>query len=312
MLQTEENYMKIAVISTGVKFLPERFANILASAGYDTKFYPLDRRMGYSYVDWNSIDVAWGIGFFFECDQLYDALKSKNPKIRIVNCWVGTDLLNTVSFVRARPKCKKCVLKSIDVHVVDDVSFVKELKDWFGVEGAHFVPSIPDPMPLRPLPKEFAVGCYIPPHRKDFYGYPIIVEVARQMPDVPFYIFALDNTDKEKTPPPLPNVHFIGFVQGDERLDWYSRCSANITIPMHGGVSLTLIEFMQMGRRCISNKELPYVYHVEESEMPSGVIEKLKEIMKFREPDLDANKYYREEYSPKKVLEHIKPVLEAL
>jgi hypothetical protein len=312
MLQVEGKEMRIAVISAGVRFLPERFANILASAGYDAKFYPLDRRTGYAYVDWSSVDVAWGIGFFFECDQLYDALKSKYPHIKIVNTWVGTDLLNTLSFVRARPKCKKCLLKSIDVHVVDDVGFAKELKDWLGVESVYFVPSIPDPMPLRPLPTEFAVGVYIPPHRKDFYGYPIIVEAAKQLFDVPFYIFAWNNTDKEKTPPPLPNVHFIGFVEGDEKLDWFGRCSANITIPMHGGVSLTLIEFMQMGRRCVSNKKLPYAYYVEETEMPNGIVERLKEIMKFKEPDEEASKHYREEYSPKKVVEHVKPVLEAL
>jgi hypothetical protein len=39
--------LRIAVISAGVAFLPERFARILSSGGYDAKYYPLDPKMGY-------------------------------------------------------------------------------------------------------------------------------------------------------------------------------------------------------------------------------------------------------------------------
>lgn len=304
--------MRIAVISLGVVLWPERLARILASNGYEAKYYPVDRNLGLSYVDWGKIDVCLNVGFFFHPDQFFDFLKAKYPNIRIVNYWVGTDILNFREFVRFRPKCKECMLRSIDVHLADDVEFVKELKDWFGLE-AYFVPSVPDPMPLMPLPSRFAVACYIPPHRKDFYGYPIIVEVAGNLPEVPFYIFALDNTDRDHTKPPLPNIHFVGYVQGEEKLKWFSSCSAHISIPVHGGVSLTLIEFMQMGRRCISNKKIPYVYYVEEKpDIAQSIVDKLTEIMKFKEPDCEASKYYTNEYSPKKVLDHIKPVLSRL
>lgn len=304
--------VKIAVISAGVKFVPETFTHILKSAGYDVAFYPLDRKKGYGYIDWKSIDVVYNVGFFFNVDVLFDALKAKYPHLKIVNWWVGVDILNAASFIRARPKCRRCIFRSIDVHVVDCVDFIKELKDGLNIKKSWYVPSIPEPMPLTRLPNDFAAAVYMPPHRKAFYGYPIIIETARQLPDVPFYFFSLFNYDRDKTVPPMPNVHFVGFVQGEDKFDWWSKCSACLTIPIHGGVSLTMIEFLQMGRRAVCNKKLPHVYYVKEPLNPNMIVEKLKEIMKFKEPDEEASKFYHEEYSYDKVIEKVKPVLESL
>jgi hypothetical protein len=301
--------LRIAVISAGVAFLPERFARILSSGGYDAKFYPLDPNVGYSYVDWGSVDLVWNVGFFFGPDQLFDVIKERNPGIRIVNWWVGSDILQFYNYVRARPKCRGCMLKSIDAHVVDAPEFIEEVKG-FGVE-ASYVPSIPDPMPLTPLPMEFSVALYIPSYRPEFYGYEILVEAARQLPDVPFYAFPSINGWGKLTPP-LSNIHFMPFVQGEGKLAAFSKCSSFISIPVHGGRSLMAIEFLQMGRRVIMNKPMPHVYYVEEPVDPDKIVAYLKEIMKFKEPDEEASRYYHKEYSPEKVLLHVKPVLEAL
>lgn len=304
--------MKIAVTSLGVKGPPETFTRILREGGYDADFYPYKRGQGYSNIPLDSINIFWHIGAFFNFDILFDRIKEQNPKIRIVLQWVGTDILNVSNFLRARPKCRKCLLEKIDVHVVDCIDFAKELKEKLGIERSYFVPLIPESMPLTPLPEQFAVAFYCPPHRAKFYGLPIILEVARRHPDVPFYVFPSPTVGWGKSVPPLPNVHLVPFVQGDEKFEWWSKCSSFVSIPVHGGVSLMLIEFMQMGRRCIANKKLPYVHYVEEPPIPDKVNEALKEIMKFKEPDEEASNYYHEEYSPHKVLEHVEPVLRKL
>jgi len=306
--------LRIGVTSLGVSILPETFTRILQDGGYEAQFYPYTKKEGYSKVPFKDLDVLWHVGAFFNFDILFDTVKAKKPSLKTVLWWVGTDILNVASFIRARPKCRECLFRNIDIHVVDCIDFVSELKEKLGIEDAWFVPSIPEkPMSVMPLPPSdmFTVASYIPPHRTNFYGYPIIIEVARQMPDVWFHLFPSKAIRwNPKVKPPLPNVRFMPFVEGDEKVEAWSRCSAFISIPVHGGVSLMLIEFMQMGRRCISNKKLPHVFYVDEPPTPDKIIPKLKEIMKFKEPDTKASKYYHEEYSPKKVLEHVKPILE--
>lgn len=305
--------MKIAVTSLGVRGVPETFAKVLKEGGYDAEFYPYIRGEGYSNVPFNSIDVFWHIGAFFNFDIAFDMVKEKNPKIQIVLTWVGTDILNVASFLRARPKCRECLLGKVDVHVVDCINFTAELKDRLNIKGTYFVPSIPkEPLPLTPLPEQFAVAVYCPPHRARFYGLPIVLEVARRHPDVPFYIFPAPTVGWGRTNPPLPNVHLMPFVQGDEKFEWWSKCSVFISLPVHGGISLMAIEFLQMGRRCITNKKSPYMFYVEEPPHPDKVDDALKKVMKFKDADEEASKYYHEKYSSKKVLEHVKPILEKL
>jgi len=143
--------LRIGVTSLGVAGLPARFARILRKGGYDATFYPYDREKGYSAVPFEDIDMLWHFGGFpeFSFDILFDHAKKKNPKIITSLVWVGTDLLNFCTYTRSRPKCRECMLKNVDIHIVDCPDFAEELKS-LGIEKCWYVPSVPDPMPLKP------------------------------------------------------------------------------------------------------------------------------------------------------------------
>jgi len=136
------------------------------------------------------------------------------------------------------------------------------------------------------------------------------MEVAKEFPDVPFYLFpSVSVRWKKDAKTSLPNVHLMPFVQGDEKFAWWKKCSCFISIPIHGGVSLMAIEFFQMGRRVITNKKIPYAFYVAEPVKPDDVSSKLREIMKFTEPDIEASKHYHKEYSEQKVIEAVNKVI---
>ncbi len=53
-------------------------------------------------TNWNSVDVVWSIGFFFNIDCLLDWFKILHLQIKTVNTWVGSDIQNAFASVRRK------------------------------------------------------------------------------------------------------------------------------------------------------------------------------------------------------------------
>lgn len=315
--------LRIGVISLGAPLHASNFAKNVdgKSPNYWFTFYPYTREYGYGQVDWSQVDVLWNFGFFFNADQIIESIKEENPKLKVVNTWAGSDMLESRQMLAVRPKCKDCLFKAIDIHVTDWVGFQKELKEWFNLESMY-VPSIPQkPMSLKPLPKKFTVAVYMPRERTQFFQYGTIRNVALNLPKIPFYLFpshrleetdplfkGIPRADSFDTGPPA-NMHFMDFVEGEEKEKWWTDCSALIVIPVHGSVSVTGIEFMQMGRSVITNREIPYM---EECNTVDAIKLCLSVLKHRKKPNSAASKYYLEEYSPKRQFEYTEKVLKKL
>lgn len=301
--------MKIAMVSEGAGLHAQNLVkNLTDLDGHEFTFYPTHPRAGfkpmpglivedtfqlhqYSHVDWSEVDVLWNMGYFFTVDQLFMQLKVMYPQIKIVNHWIGTDILYIAQFLASRPLCKHCFLSKIDLHLVDDYSFQQELHNLFYLETL-FVPTLPEhPMPLTPLPEEFAVGVYLPFYKRDFYRFNDIFKVAMQLPDIPFYVFSLDKWEMEGVP---ENIQFTEYIPPEKKEEVWGLCSVFISVPIHGGLGITAIEMEQMGRDVITDKEYPHTHRIESLIDMVGVIKKLKAKSKLNKK---GSEFYHQEYS---------------
>lgn len=291
--------MKIAISNLSVPYHCVNFHRNLKQAGYDVELLQGD----ISKIDWKRFDVLWNIGSFLSMnmDILYEIVKRKNPKIKIVSHWVGTDLLQLAQFTAHRKKCLRCVLQDIDLNVTDNRLFQKEFYKITGLD-AEYVTLIPEkPLKLKPLPEKFAVACYVPPTRLQFYRFATIIEVAQRFPDVEFYFFRTVGKS------PLKNCHFLGWVKDRVKFDFYKRSSVALSIPFHGSLGVWVIELLQMGRRALTSEPHPHCIQVSKRE---DVIHRLEELKDKVSPDEEASKFYREEYSLERQLDLVEKALE--
>ena len=306
--------MKIKVMSgitaIGLPVLAPTFARILNTIpGVEAEFLQPE---SISTVNWNEIDAVWNIGFFFDIDCFFDWLKALYPQVKTVNTWVGTDILNAVQWFRQRAKCYRCALRGIDIHVADGLNLVQELRESLSLES-QYVPSVPEPIPFSShIMDATRVAVYAPAHRKEFYRHQVAVEVARLEPAMHFDFYSIT---PDNDFPSLPNCEFKGFLQGNEKLEAFKNSSYLIVLPEHGSVSMTLIEFMMMGRRVISNIDAPFVYLVKEPVTPENVREQLKKARidtLAKGANEEASKHYHIQYGFKAVAKHIEPILKEL
>jgi hypothetical protein len=293
--------VKIAISNLSIPYHTINFHRNLKEAGYDATLLQGD----ISKVDWRQYDVLWNIGSFLSMnvDIFYEIVKKKNPNIKIISHWVGTDLLQLRQFVTYRKKCLRCVLQDIDKSVTDNRNFQKEFYELTGLD-AEYVTLIPEkPLELKPLPEKFAVACYAYHPRLEFYRFATIIDTATKMPDVEFYFFRLEGES------PIKNVHYLGWVEGEKKMDMLEKCSVALSIPMHGSLSVLVIEMLQMGRRAIASEPHP---HCLQAQKPDDIVRFLTELKDKASPDEEASKFYREEYSLKHQLELVENALKKL
>lgn len=293
--------MNVAVIGAGAEVHAKNLALNTNPhiEEHNIQFYSLSE--GYEKIPMHNIDLTINVGMFFDVDCLFSQLKAQFKHMKIINQWIGTDIINQIQKNKARPKCAQCYIKDIDIHCVDDMPQLGyELTTRLGIYP-RYMPSIPEKRyEVAPLPDEPAVAVYMPPHRKDFYQFSLILDLATEFSDVPFYFFAINNEDKGKSFPKYPNCHFIGYVTGEEKDEWWKKCSVFINAPIHGGCSVMLIEALQLGRYAISSYEYPHMNSVYD----------LEELLEKTEPNIEASEYYQREYGPEKQAEYMRRILE--
>ena len=289
--------MKIVVTSFGCDYHAKIFYKHVSQLPQKWKYYTI-QEIGKDWDILRDIDVIWNWGMFGDAFHFYKIAKRINPDIITVNTWTGTDIINFANRVTETPFCRQCMLQAIDYHTSTSDIYCKELTA-IGID-AYYIPAIPEkPLNLlKPFPTENRFATYIPPNRKQFYRYDIILEIAKMYPDIEIDIYALSNEDKEKTKPPLKNIHFMGYVTGRDKLEIFRNHKAFISILQHGGIGVMLIEFLQAGRYGIANRNIKYTYLVKTFQDIKDAIEN---IMKTTEPNILASKYYRKHFSPQVV-----------
>lgn len=299
--------LRVGVVALGCPFHGVIFVNNMNAnlKHYAFTFLAPTQEYGWSHIDARELDVLWFYGFHALPDLLISKFKEENPKLKVVVTWVGSDLLEFVAFATHRPQCRGCIVKGVDVHVVDGLNLKSELEK-LDIKS-EYIPSIPEKCwELKSLPEKFAVAAYVPGFRAEFFNYTMIREAAKNMPDVEFHLFGGGPT---KIEPDLPNMVYHGWVEGEERQWWWENSSVVLYLPKHGSIGLIAVEFLQMGRWVVSTLSAPYVLECQTADEIVSVLENLKEI---KEGNLEGSKYYQSEYSAERQSSLVKAILDKL
>jgi O-antigen/teichoic acid export membrane protein len=293
-------YVKIAASqdTTLVVFLGQsRWCRLLAqemnrhaAADTATVFAAVPLERPGSALRWSSVkallnaDVLVRVGFrpagqtprgrLFEL--AWAALRKVNPSADAVMYWVGTDVLRTLEMlggglneIRFRR-----VAASMS-HLAGSENLREELAS-IGIESrVAWFPglTLQAPGTVPPLPGEFAVLSYVPDSRPDFYGGPVLIELARALPSIKVRIVGGSGSWAPDAP---RNVEFVGWV--DDMASEYRRSTVVVRLVDHDAIGATAIEGLMFGRQVVYSGDLLHCTRVEKGD-PAQLIATIASIL---------------------------------
>jgi glycosyltransferase involved in cell wall biosynthesis len=169
--------------------------------------------------------------------------------IPIFVIWAGSDVIKA----RSDPFELEVTKQEKFINLSDGPWLVDELRT-LGVDAEYLpVTAVRCGGPVKGFPKRFRVLTYLPEPRRQFYGAPLVYDVARAMPDVQFTVVGAGG----RSPDAPANVEFCGYVSDmQERID-----SATVVLrqPEHDGKSMLVLEALARARHVVWNYEFPHV-----------------------------------------------------
>ncbi len=191
---------------------------------------------------------------------------------RVIVHWVGTDVLEFCRDVQAgRTDLLDFHRRVIQAHFAGCESLVEELAQ-AGLDGAQVFLTLPPgnrlPAEPIPLPAQPAVLTYWPHERRDFYGGPILDQLADAFPSVPFYVVGTDGHDE----PRHPNMHYLGWVEDMRPV--YERISVLVRLPRHDGMACGVVETLAHGRWAVFCNPMPHCEHARDFESARAALER--------------------------------------
>jgi glycosyltransferase involved in cell wall biosynthesis len=141
---------------------------------------------------------------------------------------------------------------------------------------------------VEPLPETFTVLSYWLENRKTFYGGDIVMQFAREMPEIKFLILGAREDDYAS----LPNVTFLGWQTNLE--SFYSQSSVLIRLPEHDSLSAMVLEMLARGRYIIYNKKMTGCHFARNYVETKEALEQIKML---NTPNHDGARYIQENFS---------------
>jgi len=178
-------------------------------------------------------------------------IKMLYPNTKVLLWWIGSDVLA----LNKLPKSVKFFRKFKNVnHLAVSQDLKEELWNNFKI-NSKVLPLVPnDGRQIIDLPKQYTVASYIPYHKRGFYNFKLVKEVARRCPDVKFIIYGnkehVECTD---------NMEQRGWVNNVEGILKDSSCLLRQTD--HEGFPKSAMEFIRAGRYVITNHNFPHVFN---------------------------------------------------
>ena len=231
------------------------------------------------------------------CDVLHlissplpQLLKARSTGKPVVYHWIGSDVLRIIKDTPLRRRLKKML---IDIAPAIHLAVYEPLRDELaeiGIHSQHF-PLVQADFPDEPfpLPKDFAVLCYLPAQRWEFYYGDRVMEIARWLPDIQFHIVAAQSAIGAPG-----NVSFHGYVEDMKFL--YRQSNALIRLTHHDGLSKMVLEALAYGRHVLWNHPFPHCYRVDTVE---EITEKLLLLSKTNTINLSGHNFVKQHYHPK-------------
>jgi len=204
---------------------------------------------------------------------------------RKIGVWIGTDVSQLAYYLKGHQGEHEDFNRLVDVKLADALNLATELED-LGIRMDGVVETPPKViLNPSPLPEVFTVGIYAPPGREGHYYTGLCLEIAAAMPDVQFRLYGHGRQFAQVT----NNVYDLGFIDVKQEVPDFS---ALMRFTIHDGVAVGPVEFMQAGRRVVTNLDIPHARQCEPN--VDQAVKLLREIQKEKKPDLAASKYWRE------------------
>jgi hypothetical protein len=182
-----------------------------------------------------------------------------HPRARVCYYWNGSDVLHTLEEARAGTLRRSAFEAARrDLHLAHGTWLAEELAEVGIVAAVSHKPSGYTPPTAPPAyPSQFRALTYVPIRRLEFYRGDVILDVARLLPDVPFDIAGRGS---EGITSDAANVRCHGWVADMASL--YGSAAVVIRIPLHDGLSNTVVEGLFNARHVIYTYDVPHVISV--------------------------------------------------
>ena len=220
----------------------------------------------------------------------------------VINHWIGTDVL----IARKKKIHRKINQFFIDVNLASAPWLKNELME-LGI-NATLLPIIPAGMryEVAKMPKEHSVLVYMPEGRESFYGKKYIEYLAKEFPNIRFFIVANSNKELIK----LKNVTFLGKLSLNEMEALYDKISILIRLPEHDGLSLMLLEALVKGKQVIYKYKFPYVYTPLDINNLREIFEEI--IKKPPRVNYEASEFIKNNYNEKVIFNELMNILNSV
>lgn len=258
---------KICVTSQGAEFHGKNVAKYL-----EADYLPMPSFKPHKY------EMIYVVGFFGNVAQCF----YNTNAMRVVH-WIGSDILQ---LQQAKPEVLEGVVKwldnNVDVNLCEIEETQKEL-DKLGIK-ARVVPFPPEVIyrNVKPTPK--AVAVYMPYQNKEFYQPELVYEVAKELPDIHFYLFGDTTMMGEKD-----NLTHVGNIRGMLKDAVIEKTGAILRLTPHDGLPLSVVEWIMAGREAITTVKIPFAHQVKLDK--KNIVKTLKKL-KWQE-NKEGSDYYR-------------------
>ena len=257
------------VLVHGLPYFGSGFARVMSGKGWEFTFYPDRGIANLAGLAWalTQCDIAYQIGGRVTAGKFLCAAKLLNKK-QIVMHWAGSDVLDERAFV-ASGKDDPWVVQEIR-HWAECDWMVNEVKE-LGLPCERVpLPSSLIPQQASPLPDTFSVLVHMPSVELGYlYGLDRILQVARNLPQVPFQLVGL-KAGRISNPP--DNLQINGRVK--ELREFYQKTSVVWRPVRHDGLSFLVREALGHGRHVL------YTYPLDGCVQVSGTNDAQKEILR--------------------------------
>ena len=273
----EETKSARRVLVHGLVYFGDVFAEFMTGDGWNFQYYP-DRRLSNltsMAIALRKCDLVYQIGGRITIGKFLRAAKFFG-KERIVMHWVGSDVLEQREAL-AEGKSDPWVLKTVH-HWADSEWIAREVSA-LGISCDLVpLPSARMPDSPLPLPKQFSILVYVPSVScSDLYGLDMILEVAHELPHIPFELVGLRDGPLAKVPPNI-NVH----KRIPNLSEFYQRASAIWRPTRHDGLSWMVCEALGHGRYVLWTYPFPGCIQVTSASEAAAQIQRLYQLHRER------------------------------
>jgi hypothetical protein len=192
-------------------------------------------------------------------DAYWDLICRAQPRSARCHYWIGSDVMKTVeAFAMGSLRSRAFEAARSDIHLTVAPWLTEELAS-VGIRAttALLPPPLHIPKVAPPLPRDFSALTYLPAHRFDFFGGPVIMEAARRLPNIRFDVVASEHESRWSAP---ASVRWHGWVSDMSKR--YAEASVIIRLPAHDGFGKTVIEGLMNARHILYTQTVPFVRKV--------------------------------------------------